>query len=165
MCKLCRDEYPPHAYERSDYNDDNRSNISYIVHDYIGSYPCLKAIKYLRSALSKKRDIDTYIINKLLRVYGKTEDGKRPSDVSDKLFGRTRVIVNNKYKGVRVLFEKCIVQYSHPNTDHTSYVVNITRKGKHFCKSFDTSSEAVFYRDSIHKDNIQKESKWKKNQT
>ncbi len=143
MCKLCKDNSPSHVSNRG---------IALVfqtaVFDYIGEYPCKAAHIMWNSSCLK--DIDDYIIERLLKSYTKgVYTGRKVSQVKRYLKDKDKVCERNrKYITQNIVIQKVDTSIK-KNTNTKTGTITYTAKGKHMYKNFTCLDQARLYRDTI----------------
>ena len=150
MCRLCN---------TSDVASGNRGKLPHhykVAEDYIGEKLCEKAKLLLSKENCKGNDIDTYIINKLIKVYGGKSFGySKVSGIRSDLFSdriekqkkRSNKYYNN-YTSLRRIANN-IREVHNKVTGSKAFNVRLSLNGERITKVFKTLSEATEYRNSF----------------
>ncbi len=148
MCKLCRDNDPPH-FSKTKKNIEERVRVRSIIHNYIGEYPCAKAMRATMQISTRGDRIDKYIIDRLIRIYSKGVGGRKACDIAASFFCPYTYNTRARHDVVQRTIERCIIERKNNNTGYTIYAVKTTPYTKKNYKDFRSLNEAIQYRDSI----------------
>ena len=144
MCKLCKNNEKSHEFKEYSIGA-KRKEYSNVVFQYTGMYACSSVLKKIDTALwgykenNLERNIDNYIIDKLLKEY--TEDGVKIGKLNQKIYLTLNVKKKMIEHNIRLVHNKI--------TNTTSYTVIIVINKKQKNRNFNTLKEARRYRQQM----------------